>query len=542
MKKILCNFLAIEIAVLLIIFCPLYSKSVKAEKREINVYSVEDYIGEDVIENFNDSHDFDVNYYTMATVEELYNELKKNPNGANLLCPSEYMVMKMIEEDMIKPFTMPENFKNGASEYINKKFSELGFYEDDDKTYAVGYMWGTMGFVYNMDVYSAEDDDWNLNAWNAVLDNKYFDRITIKDSIRDTYTMSVGAIYRDELLALNKNSENYNASVTEIFNRTDDETIAKVQEFLQDAKQNLYCFEVDSAKSDIIRERIDVYFAWSGDAVYALESGAEVGVNLGYVIPDEGSNVWFDAYVMSKSTTGQQEADCIEFLNYLCSDDVVVENMDYTGYTSCIATDTVFELAQDWYSAEMEMEYYSADEKQQLIDDEEYFEEDFVCVDTENDLYSVIGVYGEVEEDGEGGYRLRGVEVTEDGDVVDSLVPVYALDLNYFFGGEDYVIYSTEDNFQMLYAQYPDEETINRCAIMANFDTDTLTKINEMWSKVKLTTLSTTAIWLIIGCIILVIVILVLFKFNDKIYIEKKKKNNNKQRRKDLTVIKIEEL
>jgi len=127
----------------------------------------------------------------------MYNELKKDPTACDIVCPSEDMILKMKDEGLIKQFNMPENYAQNASPYIKSVFEDLGL-SDGERTYAVGYMWGTMGLIYNMDKYNAED----LNSWSKLYDQKFSGKITIKDSIRDSYIMSLGIVYKDELLSL----------------------------------------------------------------------------------------------------------------------------------------------------------------------------------------------------------------------------------------------------------------------------------------------------------------------------------------------------
>lgn len=455
-------------------FCVLMPKTVKAEGREITVFSWEDYIDEGLLESFTEETGITVNYYTFAGNEEMYNEVIKNPEACNLLCPSEYMIQKMQTEGLIKPFTVPETYKENVSPYIDGVFENLGFYTDDGKTYACGYMWGTMGFVYNMDRFSAED----LNSWSVINDPVLKNKVTIKDSVRDTYIMAVGAVYEQELEALDPNSPTYNKQLTEIFNSRDDQTVEKVETFLQSARQNLYGFEVDSGKNDMITGKIDVNFAWSGDAVYAMDEGDLAGVTLGYTVPNEGSNVWFDGFVMTKETSGQQEADCIEFLNYISKPESAVLNMSYIGYTSVIAGEEVYQNVLDWYG-----------------DDE-----------------------GEV-----------------------------FVDLKYFFDPEDtegnYIV-QTSDSGRQLYAQYADYETINRCVIMDNFMPDDLERINAMWNRVKLITLSNTAIIVIVSMLALFVLAFLVYKFRNVIFRLNDKTPSRKSRKvkNGLKVVKIEKI
>lgn len=428
-----------------------YADAAESEGASITVYSWEDYmeVGEegnitadnDLIYKFEQETGISVEYVTFATNEEMYNELIKNPDGCDLICPSEYMIMKMRDEDLLKAYTAPANWVTYGSPYIKEIFEELGMNTEEGKTYAIGYMWGTMGFLYNMDKTSAEE----LKHWNAIWGEKFKGKVTIKDSIRDSYIMTLGALYQDELLALDKNAADYSEKLFTIFNRTDDETVSEVEKLLKDLKKNLYGFEVDSGKNDIITGKIDVNFAWSGDAVYTIDEGEELGKNFGYVVPEEGSNVWFDGWVMPKNA---DEENAVKFLNFISAPESAMRNMDYIGYVSCIAGDEVFEYVKE-------------------------------------------------QEDSEG---------------------ENVVNLGYFFGGSDDVYnVRVEDLNKQLATQYPDYSVIQRCAVMDNFDSETLDKINEMWNRVKFITFPTWAIILIVVGVVLIIGVIVVIRYREKI-------------------------
>ena len=449
----LCAVAAISMIIALFVFASgkTYADAAESEGASITVYSWEDYmeVGEegnitadnDLIYKFEQETGISVEYVTFATNEDMYNELIKNPDGCDLICPSEYMIMKMRDENLLKAYTAPENWVTYGSPYIKQIFEELGMNTEDGKTYAIGYMWGTMGFLYNMDKTSAEE----LKNWNSIWGEKFKGKVTIKDSIRDSYIMTLGALYQDELLALDKNAADYSDKLFTIFNRTDDKTVSEVEKLLKDLKKNLYGFEVDSGKNDIITGKIDVNFAWSGDAVYTIDEGEELGKNFGYVVPEEGSNVWFDGWVMPKNA---DEENAVKFLNFISAPESAMRNMDYIGYVSCIAGDEVFEYVKE-------------------------------------------------QEDSEG---------------------ENVVNLGYFFGGSDDVYnVRVEDLNKQLATQYPDYSVIQRCAVMDNFDSETLDKINEMWNRVKFITFPTWAIILIVVGVVLFIGVIVVIRYREKI-------------------------
>jgi spermidine/putrescine transport system substrate-binding protein len=385
-------------------------------------------------------------YETFETNETMLNALKIGKTTYDLVCTSEYAVQKMIEDKMLEKFNYAdgiyqniENYNLYGSAYLKELFENEGLSE-----YAIPYMWGTLGFLYDMDNVETEDVSHFSILWNT----NYRKKGTAKDSMRDTYVAGVMYVYYDELmeyrtsyLAGELSSSEYNEKVTEIMNRVDNETIAKVKEALLVMKKNIYGFEVDNGKSDITTGRITINLAWSGDAVYAINSAEEDTngkLRLGYVVPIEGSNIWSDDWVMPK---GADVSLAEDFLNYLSTPEVAVRNMSYIGYTSSIAGDAVWETINDWYAS-------------------------------------------------------------SDGTPVD---------LSYFFAGslsEEYltdgkaIIYVDEEYLDRQFAaQYPTEEVVTRCAIMANFGSQNDFVI-DMWKDVKSGSFNTTIIGIVLAVLI----------------------------------------
>lgn len=476
-NNIISRFLAI---ILCLVFAstfiaPITTAFAVEEVTEITVFSLEDYIDlgdessgrESVLDIFEKETGIKVNYYTFGTNEQMYNELQKKPEDCDLICTSEYLIMKMMREGYLRSFDTPESVKKDGSSYIKNVFKglkikdskgeELAFMtEDESSSYAVGYMWGTLGMIYRLDTINEGE----LDSWTKLWDTKYKGRQTIKDSIRDSYIIALAYVYQDELLELKESYENgdisaleYNAKITEIFNRTDAESVDKAEESLVQLKMNMYGFEVDGGKTDILTGKIDINVAWSGDAVYALQQGLydeetweelpeEKQVHLGYAVPEEGANIWFDAYVMTKDA--EYEASR-KFLEFISRPDIAVLNMTETGYTSCVAGDEVFSYVLDTY------------------------------------------------DDGEG-------EGTD-------------FDLSYFFGEGDYTLNVSDFSKQMFMAQYPTEEIINRCAVMQDFEGDGLNAINAAWKRIKLTTLTTAQMIIIIVAIVVLVTGATVYKF-----------------------------
>ena len=373
-----------------------------------------------------------VRYDTFETNETMLNTLKTGKSQYDLVCPSDYVIQKMIaatekgtdENIALEKFDYSKlpNFTKYASPYIKQVFEENGF-----DAYSVGYMWGTVGIIYNPEAVDPED----TKSWDILWDTDYKNRITVKDSVRDAYIPAVVAAHKDEIVSWNQRLaqgtvtlQEYRTALSELMNRTDDETIAAAGAALKSMKANIYGLEVDSGKSDIVSGKIDINQAWSGDAVSSMnlaEEEEDGDVLLNFSVPEDGGSVWFDGWVMPKGANTELAQD---FVNYLCLPSVAARNMEFIGYTSVIAGDEIFDLVLDWYG----------------------------------------------DDEGE-----------------------YTVDLTYYFEGtlsDDYlsedgkILVQTAEIGRQFSAQYPEKSVVDRCFIMQDFG-DRNDAVLTMWSQFK---------------------------------------------------------
>ena len=375
-----------------------------------------------------------VEYSTFGTNEDLYNMLTLG-DVYDLICPSEYMFMKLMKEGRLVPlsddFFNEEDENNyyirGLSPFIRPIFEEHTIDGEKWSQYAAGYMWGITGIVYNPEEVTEEE----ASTW-TILDNPDFRRrITIKDNVRDSYFAAVGALKKDLLTSEEFTSApDYSERLEEEMNDVSPEMIASVQDYLQDVKDNVYSFETDSGKADMITGKVVANYQWSGDAVYTMDQAEEDEYYLNFAVPEEVTNIYFDAWCMLKSGISEDLAKqhaAEAFINFLSRPDSVIRNMYYIGYTSVISggdDDRIFEYAQWNFEAE---------------DDEE--------------------------------------ETVE-------------YPLGYFFSGdeedEDYLLCAPEEQLsRQLRAQYPSAEDIDRSSIMVVFDNEKNDAINQMWINVR---------------------------------------------------------
>lgn len=382
-----------------------------------------------------------VEYSTFGTNEELYNQMTLG-DVYDLVCPSEYMIMRLMAEQMLEPFSKEfmdiddkDNYYiNGVSPYINDIFHALTINDQRISDYAAGYMWGTLGIVYNPKEVTQEE----ASHWNILNNSKFYKQITIKDSVRDAYFAGISILNQQRLLSeAFTGLTDYESQLSTILNDTSKATVDVVGEILSAIKDNVYSFETDSGKADMATGKVVANMQWSGDAVYTLNEAEEEGVSLCYSAPEEAVNLWFDGWCMLKNgidgNKNKQHA-AESFINYISIPENAIRNMSYIGYTSVIARG-------------------SNDQILQYID---------YC-------------YGADEADA----KEAGEDLTE-----------YSLD--YFFEGmdeteeSDFKIFTTmSQTKRQLFAQYPTREVIHRSVVMDYFQPEGNERINQMWTDVR---------------------------------------------------------
>ncbi len=501
--------------------------------------------------------DCKVIYTTESTNEIMYSKVKTDKSSYDLLCTSDYMIQKLMNERNLYKFTdedkalAPNYFgeHSKASKEIKGRLDQITTEDGQEKMadYAVGYMWGTLGILFNPEYKTfvkngieADEAITDMMSWDALWDSKYKNTLSIKDSVRDTYAVGILGTYKDEFIAAREKYEadratdevaaleEYQSTITEIFNRNDQKYIDEVAPVLKDLKNNSFGLECDSGKQDIVTGKIGVNLAWSGDAVYSMELAADEEASGGnpselcYSIPEIGSNIWFDAWAMPNGERSQAQKElALLFLNFLCDPANVQQNVEYTGYTSFIGGDEVLELSRSWYDYRYSYVYATDDEYQVYYYDTANDEEVEVAF---NDFFADP----HPDATNEALYYYEGEESTEKVPLVDpnaedeesakeltfndlalAIADCEIVDLSYFFGGtlsDDYddqdmifvsdcylpYTYEDEDGNEVqnicvgreFFCQYPDIETINRCSVMKDYGKNNKL-IVKMWENFK---------------------------------------------------------
>ncbi len=499
-------------AVLLSLSIPALSSCNKEDVLTLNVYNWEDYIAcedYDMVAEFEKYYEETygkkvvVNYSTFGTCENMYNELQltKKKDGTysyDLVCPSDYMIQKMIKEDMLEPFDLNDdgsyskitNYNDNVADFILDLFTSSGDEGKEWYKYATCYNWGTMGFTYNPNPTDDIDLTEAVKHWNVAVNEDYKNKITIKDSVRDTYILAIGGAYEDRLTALDKNAEDYTEQLNAIFNDFSETALKDTGDFLMKVKENIYGFEVDSGKIDMATGKLWINLAWSGDSVYAMDIAEESGTYLEYYVPEEGSNIFFDGWVMPK---GANTDLAQEFLNFMYREDNAIENLDYICYSSPIVGEDVFSYVCENYGLTT------------FYEGEEVYVGDIIGDDYTEDTFVVEYEDGTTEE-----------------------VPIIKYSVKDFFGDHiegDGIIY-TDNELRQLGTMYPTAEIRKRCIVMGHIEGQELKNLNNMWDSIKVGKMSPTLMIVIVAVFVAIVVLIAVLHFLNKkglLKVERKK-------------------
>ncbi|MBR2352865.1 MAG: ABC transporter substrate-binding protein [Alistipes sp.] len=310
----------------------------------LKVYNWADYIDESVLADFKEwykeqtGEEVEVIYQLFDINEIMLAKIERGKEDFDVVCPSEYIIERMLRNNLLLPidrdFGSTPDYTKNISPYIIDCFNRIDGSGKNANDYAVGYMWGTTGLLYNTKYVSEEE----ASTWASLVNEKFAHKIFIKDAFRDVYGPLLLYLRRDDLAKglTTPDKLMYDAS---------DEAIAEVEAFLKQAKQYVAGWEADFGKEMMTKEKAYINLTWSGDAVWAIEEAADVGVSLDYRVPNEGSNVWFDGWVIPKYAKNIKAARY--FINYMCRPDIAIRNMEEIGYVSVIATPEVLEQMSD---------------------------------------------------------------------------------------------------------------------------------------------------------------------------------------------------
>lgn len=277
----------------------LFSK--KTSGNEIYVYNWGEYIDPEVIEMFEKETGITVHYEEFETNEEMYTIVAKGARTYDVICPSDYMVQKMIENDLLTTINYDNipNITNIGEPYME---SAKGF--DPENQYCVPYTWGTVGIMYNKSMV-----DEPVDSWAILFDEKYKNQILMQNSVRDAYCVALSYL-------------GYS------INTLDEDELSEATDLLIEQKPLVQAYVVDQVRDKMIKNAAALGVIYSGEAIYMQRENED----LEYVIPKEGSNVWIDGWVIPKNCNNKEGAEA--FINFLCKPEIALMNFEYITYST----------------------------------------------------------------------------------------------------------------------------------------------------------------------------------------------------------------
>ncbi len=365
MRKIVWILLAVVTLSLSFVGC----NQSEARKSILKVYNWADYIDEDLLSEFEEwykeqtGEEVTVVYQLFDINEIMLAKIERGKEDFDVACPSEYIIERMLKNDLLLPlnkdFGSTPNYLGNVSPYIHDVFDKIDGGGKNANDYAVGYMWGTTGFLYNKKYVTKPEVD----TWSALWEPKFKGKLFVKDAFRDVYSPLL--IYANQ-----ERIKRGEVTMDELMYDSSDESIATVEALLKKTKPNVAGWEADFGKEMMTKEKAILNLTWSGDAVWAIEEAAEVDVELDYTVPKEGSIVWFDGWVIPKYAKNIKAASY--FINFMCMSENAIRNMEEIGYVSVIGTPEVMEYmsesaVESGFDEPQDLSYFFGEEADSVV-------------------------------------------------------------------------------------------------------------------------------------------------------------------------------
>lgn len=276
-------------------------RKISAGNNQVIVYNWGEYIDPEVLSLFEEETGIQVIYEEYETNEIMYPKIKSGAVAYDAVCPSDYMIQKMIDNGLLAKINWDNipNIENIGEIYLDKS-REFDQYNE----YSVPYCWGTVGILYNKTMVSNPVDSWRI-LWES----QYKDSILMQDSVRDAFAVSLKYL-------------GYSLNTTNI------QELKEAQELLVTQKPLVQAYVIDQVRDKMIGNEAALGVIYSGEAIYTQMENPD----LEYVIPKEGSNVWIDSWVIPKNAKHKENAE--KFINFLCRPDIALMNFEYITYST----------------------------------------------------------------------------------------------------------------------------------------------------------------------------------------------------------------
>lgn len=269
---------------------------------KVYVYNWGEYIDPETLDMFEKETGIQVIYDEFDTNETMYPKVEAGASNYDVVCPSDYMIKKMIDNDLLQELNW-DNIPN-AKANIGAQYYEQSEAFDPGNRYAVPYCWGTVGILYNKTMV-----DEPVTSWSILWDEKYADSILMQDSVRDLFMVGL-------------------KSLGYSMNSTDEKELNEAKDLLIQQKPLVQAYVIDQVRDKMIGNEAALGVIYSGEAIFTQRENPD----LEYVIPKEGTNVWIDSWVIPKNAENVENAE--KFIDFMCRGDIALLNFDYITYST----------------------------------------------------------------------------------------------------------------------------------------------------------------------------------------------------------------
>ena len=278
---------------------------------ELYVYNWGEYIDEDVIDQFEEETGIKVIYDMFETNEEMYPVIEAGGVNYDVVCPSDYMIQKMRENDLLAEIDF-DNVPN--LDQIDPTYLEMSKSFDPENKYSVPYTWGTVGILYNTKMLEEIGMD-APTKWSDLWDERLDGEILMQDSVRDAF-----------MVALKKDGYSMNTD--------NEDELQQAKQDLIDQKPLVQAYVIDQVRDKMIGGEAAVGVVYSGEMLYIQNEVKDLGLDydLEYVIPEEGTNLWIDSWVIPKNAKNKENAE--KWIDFLCRPEIAKQNFDYITYST----------------------------------------------------------------------------------------------------------------------------------------------------------------------------------------------------------------
>lgn len=269
---------------------------------EVYVYNWGEYIDPDTLTMFEKETGIKVIYDEFDTNEDMYPKVAAGSSAYDVICPSDYMIQKMIQNDLLQEINF-DNIPNAKANIEEQYYIQSQDFDPDNK-YSIPYCWGTVGILYNK---TMVDDP--VESWSVLWDEKYADNILMQNSVRDAMMVALKL-------------KGYS------MNTLDKTELAAAKNALIEQKPLVQAYVIDQVRDKMIGGEAALGVIYSGEAIYTQRENEA----LEYVIPKEGTNVWIDSWVIPKNAPNKENAE--KFIDFMCRGDIALLNFEYITYST----------------------------------------------------------------------------------------------------------------------------------------------------------------------------------------------------------------